>query len=212
MKGTYFISGIDTNIGKTIVTGYLAHQLQKNGVRVITQKMIQTGNTEESEDILLHRQLMNIDHFPEDQSGLTAPCILSYPCSPHLAAKIDNTSISVDDIKKATEELEQRYEVVLLEGAGGLMVPITEEYLTIDYIKDNDYPLIFVTSARLGSLNHTLLNFELIKHRNIKLEKVYFNLYPEGDTLITEDSIRFIKKILERDFPSADFETIGRIE
>ena len=91
------------------------------------------------------------------------------------------------------------------------MVPITEDYLSIDYIKDNDYPLIFVTSARLGSLNHTLLNFELIKQRNIKLEKVYFNLYPEGDTLITEDSIRFIKKILERDFPSTAFETISRI-
>ena len=88
------------------------------------------------------------------------PEIFSYPCSPHLAARIDNRPINFDKIENATQELARRYDTVLVEGAGGLMVPLTGEYLTIDYIADKNYPLIFVTSGKLGSINHTLLSLE----------------------------------------------------
>ena len=84
----YYISGIDTDAGKTYCTGWLAQQLKRAGLRVITQKLVQTGNTGHSEDIDLHRRLMGIKSLPEDQEGLTAPEIYSYPCSPHLARHI----------------------------------------------------------------------------------------------------------------------------
>ena len=119
MKGTYFISGIDTNIGKPIITGIEYKKLLDNGVRVITQKMIQTGNDNFSEDIDLHRTIMGIEEFVEDSLGLTAPQIFTQPCSPHLASKIDNKPIDIESIINATLELEKRYDVVLLEGAGG---------------------------------------------------------------------------------------------
>lgn len=70
------------------------------------------------------------------------PEIFSYPCSPHLAARIDNRPIDFGKIERATRELARRYDIVLVEGAGGLMVPLTEEYLTIDYIAEKNYPLI----------------------------------------------------------------------
>ena len=101
--------------------------------------------------------------------GLQCPKIFSYPCSPHLAARIDNRPIDFDKIENATQELARRYDTVLVEGAGGLMVPLTGEYLTIDYIADKNYPLIFVTSGKLGSINHTLLSLEAIGHRGITL-------------------------------------------
>ena len=78
------------------------------------------------------------------------PGMFSYPCSPHLAARIDNRPIDFGKIERATQELARRYDVVLVEGAGGLMVPLTEDYLTIDYIAEKQYPLIFVTSGKLG--------------------------------------------------------------
>ena len=156
MKGTYFISGIDTNIGKSIVTGILALNLKNKGVNVITQKMVQTGNINSSEDIEMHRKIMKLPYLDVDKDMTTAPEIFSYPCSPHLAAKIDKRELDLDKIKRATLALEEQFDVVLLEGAGGLMVPLTEDYLSIDYIKDNNIPLIFVTSGKLGSLNHKI--------------------------------------------------------
>ena len=86
----YFISGIDTDAGKSYCTAYLARQLADNGKRVITQKFIQTGNTGHSEDIDLHRKIMGTGMTEEDREGLTMPEIFSYPCSPHLASRIDN--------------------------------------------------------------------------------------------------------------------------
>lgn len=211
MKGTYFISGIDTNIGKSIITGILARELRKQGKNVITQKMVQTGNEGFSEDIEIHRKIMNIDFLDVDKDMTTAPEIFSYPCSPHLAAKIDKREIDLNKIKGATQKLESLYEIVLLEGAGGLMVPLTDDYLSIDYICDNNIPLIFVTSGKLGSLNHTLLNLKIIKDYGINLYKVVYNLYPKTDSIIEEDSLLFIKNYLKKEFPETLFEVIDEI-
>ena len=100
----------------------------------------------------------------------------------------------------------ERYDIVLVEGAGGLMVPLTETMLTIDYIKGSGYPLIFVTSGKLGSVNHTLLSFEAIRNRNIEVAAVMYNLFPDiKDTTIRDDTRNYIKKYLDRHFPQALF-------
>ena len=205
-KNVYFISGIDTDAGKSYATGFLARELNRKGQRTITQKFIQTGNTGHSEDIDLHRRIMGIAPTDDDREGLTMPEIFSYPCSPHLASRIDGRPIDFDKIELATEELSRRYDVVLLEGAGGLMVPLTDELLTIDYIAQKGYPLLFVTSGKLGSINHTLLSLEAIKNRGIKLDTVLYNLYPTvEDRTIQEDTQLFIQRYLKKDFPETKF-------
>ena len=153
-QNVFFVSGIDTDAGKSYATGFLARELNKNGKRTITQKFIQTGNVGYSEDIDLHRRIMRIPHTEEDREGLTMPEIFSYPASPHLASQLDKRPINFNKMEQATAELSHRYDIVLLEGAGGLMVPLTEELLTIDYVAQKGYPLIFVTSGKLGSINH----------------------------------------------------------
>lgn len=201
-NGIYFISGIDTDAGKSYCTAWLARQLAEDGKRVITQKFIQTGNVGHSEDIDLHRRIMGSGYLPEDREGLTMPEIFSYPCSPHLAARIDRRPIDFQKIEQATDELARRYDIVLVEGAGGLMVPLTEEYLTIDYIADHRYPLLFVTSGRLGSINHTLLALEAIRQRSISLHTVLYNLYPTvEDKTIQEDTMCYIRTHLQKHFP-----------
>jgi dethiobiotin synthetase len=206
-KNVYFVSGIDTNIGKSYATAYLALQWRQQGVNTITQKFIQTGNPAGySEDIELHRRLMGTGPLPEDQEGLTKPQIFSYPASPDLASRIDGRPIDFEAIRRATDVLSQRYDAVLMEGAGGLMVPLTPDLLTIDYIRQQGYPLVFVTSGRLGSVNHTLLSFEAIQARGIQLHTVLYNLYPEGeDKIIQADTEQYIRRYLAQHFPEAQF-------
>ena len=208
-QNIYFISGIDTDAGKSYCTAWYARRLAQSGQRVITQKFIQTGNTGHSEDIDLHRRLMGTGDLPEDREGLSMPEIFSYPCSPHLAARIDRRPIDFDKIERATRELARRYDTVLVEGAGGLMVPLTDEYLTIDYIAQKQYPLLFVTSGKLGSINHTLLSLEAIKHRGIRLHTVLYNLYPTvEDKTIQEDTMHYIREYLAKHFPETRFEVV----
>lgn len=208
-KGIYFVSGIDTDIGKTICTGVLARLAMEQGHSVITQKLVQTGSTEHSEDVERHRELMGLasdERFLEDIEGLTAPAIFAYPASPHLSARLENKIIEFDEINAATETLAERYDVVLIEGAGGLMVPLGEEVLTIDYLNARSYPCVLVTSGRLGSINHTLLSLYALRQHNIPLHSLVFNAHDDShDPLIANDTREFLKKYLERHFPKAQF-------
>ena len=155
---------------------------------------------------------MGIPPTEEDRAGLTMPEIFSYPASPHLASRLDGRAIDFNKMEQATAELSRRYDTVLLEGAGGLMVPLTEDLLTIDYIVQKKYPLIFVTSGKLGSINHTLLSFEAIRHRGIRLDTVMYNLYPTvADKTIQEDTLIFIRKQMEKYFPDAQFILVPEI-
>ncbi|PJG43087.1 dethiobiotin synthetase [Acinetobacter tandoii] len=200
----YFISGIDTGIGKTYTTGYLAKLWSEQGQQVITQKLIQTGNVDVSEDIQQHREIMGTGWLPEDESKLTMPEIFSYPASPHLATKLDGRDIDFDKIEAATQQLAEKFEVVLLEGAGGLMVPLTTELLTIDYLEQKKFPVILVSSGRLGSINHTLLSLEALKARGLSLYALAYNLNDESqDPLISKDTSEYLKDYLAKHFPDA---------
>ncbi|OTG64822.1 dethiobiotin synthase [Acinetobacter silvestris] len=202
----YFISGIDTGIGKTFATGYLAKLWNQQGKAVITQKLIQTGNVDISEDIQQHREIMGMGWFPEDQSKLTMPEIFTYPASPHLATQIDGREIDFQKIADATQQLTEKYEVVLLEGAGGLMVPLTTELLTIDYIAEKKIPVILVSSGRLGSINHTLLSLEALKSRGLELYALAYNLNDESqDEIISQDTSEYLKNYLAQHFPHAEW-------
>jgi len=200
----YFISGIDTGIGKTYTTGYLAKLWNEQGQKTITQKLIQTGNVDISEDIEQHREIMGMGWFPEDQSKLTMPEIFTYPASPHLATQIDGREIDFQKIADATQQLTEKYDLVLLEGAGGLMVPLTTDLLTIDYIAEKRFPVILVSSGRLGSINHTLLSLEALKIRGLELYALAYNLNDESqDALISQDTAAYLKSYLAQHFPKA---------
>lgn len=202
----YFVSGIDTGIGKSYATGLIAKQWNAEGLRTITQKLVQTGNTAISEDITLHRELMGIAFTEDDQEKITMPEIFSYPASPHLAAQIDKREINFEKIRQATAQLSQRYDAVLVEGAGGLMVPLAEDYLIIDYIKEMGYPLLFVTSGKLGSINHTLLSLEAIAKRGINLHTVIYNTFPVlEDSTISTETQRYLHNYIQKHFPETKF-------
>jgi len=191
-----FISGIDTDIGKTIATGLMARFLHKNNCKVITQKIVQTGCEKVSEDILAHRQIMGCELFEADKKALTCPYLFRHPASPHLAAHLENRQIDIDKITEATKALEKEYTTILIEGAGGLMVPLNSKVMVLDYISGHRYPVVLVSSSKLGSINHTLLSIEALKARNLELLGVVYNRFPQTDPLITKDSVNEIRKFM----------------
>lgn len=209
MKGkVLFITGIDTNIGKTFATGILARTLAEKGEKVITQKMIQTGCNQLSEDIEMHRRLQGIAFTEEDRMGITCPYIFTYPCSPHMAAEVDKRQIDLSVITQATRRLQEKYDYVLVEGAGGLMVPNHFDSLTIDYIKEQEYPILLVTSGKLGSINHTLLSLYACKQYGIQVRALLYNLFPDTDAAITKNTQEYLRHYLKKEFPETSFITL----
>jgi dethiobiotin synthetase len=192
------ISGIDTDIGKTVATGLMARALREAGMSVITQKVVQTGCTGISEDIIRHRQLMGIDLCPEDQEMTTCSQVFSFPGSPHLAAALENRRVEIGRISAATRHLAERYQVVLLEGAGGLHVPLTDELLFVDYLEEQGWPVILVTGSRLGSINHTLMSLEIAAARKIPIRGLIYNRFGTVEPRIASDSAQVFRNYLKR--------------
>lgn len=209
-----FVSGIDTDIGKTYVTGMIAKALMQQGISVMTQKLVQTGvaiNLDNGEmriadDIITHRQLMDIPLQPCDLYFTTCPYRYQKPASPHLASKLSNQILDPDVITKATQRLQNDYKTVLLEGAGGLLVPINEQLSTLDYIAAQGYPVILVTSGRLGSINHTLLSLEAITQRGLQVHSVVYNHIHDAsvntDAEIANSTIEFLQNYLQQYYPT----------
>lgn len=201
MGKSIFISGIDTDAGKTYCTAWYAMHLQQAGMRVITMKFIQTGCDGQSEDIVAHRRLMGSNLLEEDAVGLTAPIIFTYPASAQLAARIDGCEIDLRVVDEARLELERRYDIVMIEGAGGLMVPITDDFFAIDYASSRSLPIALVTSSKLGSINHTLLSLEAIRRRGITLQCLLYNSFYDSAQEISQDTRQFLSRYLMRNFP-----------
>lgn len=207
-----FISGIDTDVGKTFYTGYYAKCLMNMGRGVITQKLVQTGCEGVSDDIRTHRRIQGIGMMPEDYEGKTCRFIYKYPCSPHMAMALENRPLNLEQIYKDTLELSKSYEYVLLEGAGGLMAPLTEEVMTLDFIATYKLPVILVTNGKLGSINHALLSLMACDTMGIQVQKVVFNKYLMFDPKITNNTIEFLRGYIEKKYPQTQFEEFEGID
>lgn len=194
----FFVSGIDTGIGKTMATGLMARSLAAAGRDVITVKLVQTGNDGFSEDIDAHRAICGGARFPEDDEGLTAPQIFKFPSSPLLAAALEGRTVDVEAISRAVRKCVARHEIVLVESAGGLDVPLTDDFLSVDLAAREGWPLVLVSCGRLGSINHTLLSLEAAKTRGMSVAGVVWNWCEGADSRIDDDSCETTRSYLSR--------------
>ena len=203
--GILFITGIDTGIGKSVVTGLMARWLARRGRTVITQKLVQTGcRGAVAEDIAEHRRLMGTGLLDVDHYGTSCPCTFVYPAAPHLAARLENRVVATADIDRATDRLAASFENVLIEGVGGVLVPLTERLSVLDFVAQRRYPLIVVGSLRLGSINHTLLTLEAAERRGVEVRGLVLNGHQTAPAEIAADSKRvFAEALLHYGFPQA---------
>ncbi len=165
-----FISGTDTNIGKTIISAWLCLH-----TKYAYFKPIQTGSLEQLDSKVVSDLSTDIQIYPEIYLYKT-------PVSPHLAAILEKQEIDISKIKLPN------HKNLIIEGAGGLLVPLNKKYFIIDLIFYLDIPVILVASSRLGTINHTLLSLEELKRRNINTLGVIINGEPNQDIV---DSIEY---------------------
>ena len=150
MTNGFFISGTDTNVGKTIVSAILV-----NKMNAIYYKPIQCGLDEKG-----RKDSDVIKHLCVNHTILNEAYFFKEPVSPNIAAKKEKKKIMVSHLlNKISNNLEKQ---IIVEGAGGISVPITKKYLMIDFIKLSNLPLILVARTSLGTINHTLLSLNLI--------------------------------------------------
>lgn len=200
-----FITGTDTDAGKSYATGLLAKSIAESGRTVITQKFVQTGNHEFSEDIDVHRKLMGTPLLRRDLDHTTAPIILSYPASPDLAARIDKRDIDFEEAARSTEILSKEFDHVLVEGAGGIMVPLKGEYLTIDYVREHALPTLVVVNGKLGSINHSLLTVKALASYEIPVWGIIYNSHFDTDPIICTDTKAYLQAYMQRHHPYAQW-------
>jgi len=155
-----FITGIGTDVGKTFVSAVLVEKFKCD-----YWKPIQSGDLDQSDTIKVKRLVSNSKSaFHPEAYRLTQPF------SPHKSADLDGIEIDFDNIY-----LPETDNQLLIEGAGGLMVPLNQQYFVIDLIKKLNAEAILVVKNYLGSINHTLLSLELLKYRKIPLKGIIFN-------------------------------------
>ena len=174
-----FITGTDTGVGKTIVAAALARLLRMNGVKVGVMKPVTSGCREEdgrlvSDDALLLCQAAGIP-LSED----VAPYCLREALAPAEAAKIDGVRIDFSVIKASFDRLASLYEYVIVEGAGGLMVPLAGGLLIADLARELDLPLLVVARPGLGTINHSVLTCFAAQQLGLQVAGVIINGMPE---------------------------------
>jgi dethiobiotin synthetase len=166
------VTGTDTGVGKTIATGVLAVCLRAQGLNAGVMKPIETGigaGVLPDADWLLS---VAPSAVPLE---LVAPYRLRAPAAPLIAAEAEGLLIDVQRIVSAYEALAAQHDCMLIEGIGGVMVPVTPDRLVIDLIHQLRLPVLIVARSGLGSINHTLLTVECLKHRDIPIVGILFN-------------------------------------
>lgn len=167
MNDIYFVTGIGTGIGKTITSAVLTEKL-----RADYWKPIQSGDLDISDSLLVKNLISNSRSVIHPEAYR-----LGQPLSPHLSAKLDGIQIRVDNIKLPTTD-----NALVIEGAGGLMVPLNDSDLIIDLIQSLKAKIIVVSQNYLGSINHTLLTLEVLKSKNLKVAGLIFNGNPNTES------------------------------
>lgn len=178
----YFITGTDTGIGKTAITAGLAGSMRKLGVNVGVMKPIATGIPQKtglkSSDVSILVEASGT----KDSEDLINPVFLPIPTSPYDATKLLSVSVDMSLISTKFTKLCSMHDVLLVEGIGGMMTPITKNFFVADMIKTMEIETIIVTRATLGTLNHTIMTYKMCKDYNIKVKGLVINNFDEKGT------------------------------
>lgn len=172
-----FITGTDTGVGKTLVTAALARHFTRQGLNVGVMKPIETG-VDNPLELGPDAALLRWAAESIDDEDLISPYRFPHPVAPCQAATLAKEQIDTEKIVRAYQTLRQDKDLVLVEGAGGLMVPIRGGYIMADLARQLELPLLVVTHPRLGTLNHTLLTTFAARAMDLALSGYIINQMP----------------------------------
>lgn len=170
-----FVTGTDTGVGKTVITAAIAAALRADGMDAGVWKPVQTGARLGSGNTDAERlaRMTGIDERPERIASYS----FEQPLAPMLAARHSGVSLRLEDILAAGGTVADRYDAMMIEGAGGVAVPLTDDALVVDLISELRVPVLIVARSGLGTVNHTLLTAALLRQRRIPIAGVVMNDY-----------------------------------
>jgi dethiobiotin synthetase len=166
-----FVTGTDTGVGKTFVACALLHRLQQQHRRVVGMKPIAAGSARDAHGRWTNDDVVALQHASSVQAdpGLVNPYLLNAAVSPHIAARRDGVVIDIERIRAAFVALSEQADAVVVEGAGGFRVPLTDTLDGADLAVALELPMILVVGLKLGCLSHALLSAEAISARGLRL-------------------------------------------
>ena len=170
--GSIFITGCDTDIGKTFVSVGLCLAYENKGLKVGYYKPFQSG-AYKRDDVLVAPDIYESKKYSSIQTKYSY--LFKGEISPHLACLINNIDVDLDKIKNDYEEFSKQFDLTIVEGAGGLYCPACKGKLFCDIIKFLNLETIIVTTPKLGRLNHLLMTIECAKLNNIKIKGIIIN-------------------------------------
>jgi dethiobiotin synthetase len=174
MNHGIFITGTDTGVGKTLVAAALALHLKKRGLSVGVMKPIETGTSAGRDSRSDAARLQSITDS-EETLGTICPYSFELPVAPLTAAQLSDHTINPDTIRKIYQLLSSRYERMLVEGVGGVHVPITRRDNVMDLVKRLRLPVVIVGRSGLGGINHALLTIEALRRKKIHIIGLVLN-------------------------------------
>ena len=194
-----FVTGTDTDVGKTFVSSALLAGWRSEGVDAVHMKPVQKGCVRRNGTLVapdLVTCLKSCGLRPSrDELGDMAPYCFKPACSPHLAAREAGVRISLPVIEQAFRRLGRTHDAVIVEGAGGVLVPLNEQQTMLDLMVRLQLPVLLVARACLGTLNHTLLSLDVVRRSGLAVAGVVVNQSVPGKWgRIEEDNVRMIRQ------------------
>jgi len=191
---SFFVTGTDTNAGKTYVSSLLIRALRKRGIDCVGMKPICSGSQDDAE--ALHRA-------SEGRASLNEinPIWLRAPAAPYVAAMIENRPIDLDLIRRSYAALRRAHEAVVVEGVGGWLVPIERDYFVGDLAREMGLPVVVVVANRLGALNHAMLTVRSIREYGLTCLGIILNEIqpapPAEETIAATTNRSVLETLLE---------------
>src|SRR4030042_2382765 len=212
MAKGFFITGTDTGVGKTVIAGALILVIRHLGFRVCGMKLIETGclksesrvNSSVAKEFRVKDKLlipadgMFLKEIADsdDSLDLITPVRFENPLAPFPASEIEGIPVDIEKIKEAYAELSRKYDAVVVEGIGGLLVPLRRDYFVLDLARDFGLPVIIVSRPGLGTINHTMLTVNYAIKEGLNVAGIIINYnYPPKDTVDEETNLDIMKHI-----------------
>ncbi len=196
-----FITGTDTEVGKTLVSGALIFKLRAQGINTLGFKPVVAGTYQDNHGALLNEDLETLriaSNLNPGQIDL-CPYILDEPAAPHLVAADLGLRLELETIMQAFSKVQSQADFVIAEGAGGFLIPLNDQQDLSDVAQRIDFPIILVVGMKLGCLNHALLTYEAMKTRNLKIAGWVANTLSSEMPLLQEN-IEALKSKIEIPF------------
>jgi dethiobiotin synthetase len=175
MKAGIFITGTDTDVGKTVIAAGLALVLRDRGLKVGVMKPVATGCYGRDERLVSQDAAFLMEAAQNERPPLTSPARFRNPLAPNVAAMLEKKEVDVQGILKSYRQLQKHYDFMIVEGIGGLMVPLKKDYYVANLIRDMGLPIVIVAYAGLGAINHTLLTVDAAMIRGLEVRGIIFN-------------------------------------